>query len=299
MKILYITSRGKQAVDYRHDNKVYDLKSTTTSISEGILSHFNDVELTLISDLVPNDNISIDTLKSFDLILCDPTSGNSNVLYQVGRAESLGIPIIYFMSNEYTAPLTMAHKRILLYSDASIDIEFLEKLNSLIDLAKTDPSLLLDESPAEEKQPKAFISYNHKNRAYLDRLLVHLKPLTKKGIIDIWVDTKIKTGDKWREEIEKALDNASIAILLISADFMASDFIVDNELPPLLSKAEVDGTRILPVILSPCRFTREPSLNRFQAANSPTQPLSSMTEDERETIYDQLAHDIEHTMKDS
>jgi hypothetical protein len=118
----------------------------------------------------------------------------------------------------------------------------------------------------------------------------------KKGLIDLWVDTKIKSGDQWKKEIENALKESSIAILLISADFMASDFIIDNELPPLLSRAEVDGTTILPVIVSPCRFSREPTLSRFQAANSPSEPLSSLTEDEKEKIYDQLAHDIERSI---
>ncbi len=53
--------------------------------------------------------------------------------------------------------------------------------------------------------------------------------------------TKIKAGDKWKEKIERALEKSAIAILLISADFLASDFIVDNELPPLLKSAEGKG----------------------------------------------------------
>jgi hypothetical protein len=78
---------------------------------------------------------------------------------------------------------------------------------------------------------------------------------------------------------------------------MASDFIVDNELPPLLSKAEVKGTKIVPVVLSHCRFSREPSLNRFQAVNQPSEPLSLMNVDEREAIYDKLASDIESALE--
>jgi TIR domain len=55
--------------------------------------------------------------------------------------------------------------------------------------------------------------------------------LEKKGLIDPWVDTRISAGEKWKEEIRKALAQARAGVLLISADFVASNFIIDNELP--------------------------------------------------------------------
>ncbi len=154
-----------------------------------------------------------------------------------------------------------------------------------------------------EKQPRSkgnhiFISYSHRDKEYLDRLMVHLKPLERKGLIDTWVDTRLLAGDKWKTEIEKALNNARIAILLISADFLASDFIVDNELPPLLQAAEDKGTLILPVILKPCRFTREKTISQFQAINPPDDPLSLSEENERELIYDTIAQRIETVFDD-
>lgn len=145
------------------------------------------------------------------------------------------------------------------------------------------------------KGKKIFISYSHKDHEYLDRLMVHLKPLEKQGLIDPWVDTRLLAGDKWKKEIEKALKSAKVAVLMISADFLASDFIIDNELPPLLQAAEQNGTLIIPVILKPCRFTREKTLREFQAINPPDEPLCLLNENERELVYDTIAQRIEDT----
>jgi TIR domain/Clp amino terminal domain, pathogenicity island component len=123
------------------------------------------------------------------------------------------------------------------------------------------------------KRPKLFISYSHVDTACLDRLLVHLKPLERANTVVCWSDRRLRTGDKWKIELEKNLSDSVIAILLVSADFLASDFIVNNELPPLLIKADSRGLRILPVILKPCGFRRDPILSTFQSANDPAAPL--------------------------
>jgi len=153
---------------------------------------------------------------------------------------------------------------------------------------------LVTEKVTTPRGKNIFISYSHNDSEYLDRLMVHLKPLQRQGIIDPWVDTRLLAGDRWKTEIEKSLNSAKAAILLISADFLASDFIIENELPPLLSNAEKKGTLIIPVILKPCRFLREATLNIFQAINSPDTPLSSMDENEKELIYDTVSQRIEY-----
>lgn len=92
---------------------------------------------------------------------------------------------------------------------------------------------------------------------------------------------------------------AAIAILLISADFLASDFITENELPPLLNNAKEKGTQILPVILKVLRFEREKSLSLFQALNTPHNPISNMTEHEQEVLWNLLSLRIEELLKNN
>ena len=82
-------------------------------------------------------------------------------------------------------------------------------------------------------------------------------------------------------------------MLLISADFFASDFITEAELPRLLETAQARGVRILPVILSASRFARDRDLAEFQAINSPDRPLDKMPRAEQEDVLDRLAQTIE------
>lgn len=153
-------------------------------------------------------------------------------------------------------------------------------------LSGDKPLTELVDSPSKEK---VFISYSHEDRSYLDRLKVHLKGAERIAEIDIWDDNKIKSGDLWRKEIEDALQSASSAILLVSADFIASDFIANNELPPLLQKAKEKGARIIPVIVKPCLFTSHPELSVFQAINDPSRTLIEVSEGEREGVFNRVA----------
>jgi len=102
----------------------------------------------------------------------------------------------------------------------------------------------------------------------------------------------MRPGDKWRKEIAENIDGAAVALLLVSADFLASDFIVKQELPPLLIKAEASGTRIIPVIVKPCGFLREEKLSGFQCLNDPASPLLGLPPIEQERLYDSIAGEI-------
>lgn len=142
-----------------------------------------------------------------------------------------------------------------------------------------------------------FVSYSHADAKWLERLRVHLKPLEREGALALWDDTRIKPGTRWRDEIRNALEHARVAVLLISADFLASDFISTNELPPLLRAAEERGTLILSVIIKPCRFEQTEGLSRFQAMNSPAKPLVSVRSARREELFWNLSRVIEEALQ--
>src|SRR5215469_13461945 len=104
------------------------------------------------------------------------------------------------------------------------------------------------------KREGAVISYCHIDKRYLERLRVHLTPFLPDKKVVYWVDTMINPGSKWRDEIKQSFDGAKVAILLVSADFLASQFILENELSPLLVAAQSEEVTILSVILSPCAY---------------------------------------------
>lgn len=121
-----------------------------------------------------------------------------------------------------------------------------------------------------------FISYSHQDKKWLDKLLTMLKPLERQELIKTWSDTLIEPGTKWKEEINRALASAKVAILLVSPDFLASDFIAKNELPPLLEAAEKKGLTILWIAISSSMY-KATEIGVYQAVNKPEEPLDSLT----------------------
>ena len=138
-----------------------------------------------------------------------------------------------------------------------------------------------------------FISYCHADVAWLDRLKIHLRPLVRRTALDLWDDSRILPGQAWQEEIAKALARARVAILLISADFLASDFVVNNELPPLLHAAAHRGLLMLPLIVSPCFFSEHEELSRYQSVNRPDSPLSGMSSSDAEAVLVSLVRSVD------
>lgn len=238
------------------------------------------------------------SIQAASLLIADVTNANPNVMYEVGFARAQNKPFLLIASSSRSIPFDLARVRVVIYDSANPD-EFVERLSkSIVEALKTPSAFLFEQAAAErEKNPNVFISYSHSDRDYLDRLLVHLKPLEKEGLIDLWVDTRLRAGDRWKKEIEKALNRATVAILLVSADFLASDFITDNELPPLLRNAEEKGTRIVPLIVKPCRFTRDKHLRHFHAINDPNQSIVLLPSGEREVLYDKVAMEVEGSLQ--
>lgn len=234
-----------------------------------------------------------------DLLIADISNQNPNVMYEVGYAQSANVPVLLISQKGDHIPFDFASIQIIIYYRKRLNETLTKRLRNYL-IHTNFKEFYNKEKSAFEKDKESiktvFVSYSHADSKYLDRLKIHLKPFEKSGLIDLWSDTKINAGEKWKDKIESALEKSAIAILLVSADFLASDFIVDNELPPLLLAAEEKGKIILPVILRPCRFTRDKNLSKFQAINDPKNPLSKLDENDKEEIYVKIANYIDDVL---
>jgi hypothetical protein len=101
-----------------------------------------------------------------------------------------------------------------------------------------------------EKQPiRLFYSYSHKDERLRDQLETHLSLLTRQGVIDEWHDRKIGAGQHIDDEIDRYLATAHIILLLVSADFLHSDYCYGREMARALEMEEAGEARIIPIIL--------------------------------------------------
>jgi hypothetical protein len=148
----------------------------------------------------------------------------------------------------------------------------------------------MSSSPA--MRTKIFISYSHKDAIWLQRVRVHLKRLERHFAIEAWDDTHITPGSIWKEEIKRAIASCRVAVLLISEDFIASEFIDTAEIPPLLIAAREDGAVILPLVLKPSSISEDPNLSQFQAVNDVARPMINLSEGEQEEVLVKLGKTI-------
>ncbi|MFN6569474.1 COR domain-containing protein [Dendronalium sp. ChiSLP03b] len=149
------------------------------------------------------------------------------------------------------------------------------------DVLPTLKDLQLISEPVTRNQ--VFISYSRQDQTWFNKLQTHLKPMIRNQTLDVWDDNKIKPGAEWRKEIEKALAAAKVAVLMVSPDFLASDFIADNELPPLLDAAEAEGLTIIWIPISYSSY-KETEIEKYQAAHSPNQPIDSLSSAEQNRV---------------
>jgi hypothetical protein len=123
-------------------------------------------------------------------------------------------------------------------------------------------------------QFELFFSYAHEDETLRDKLASHLSLLKRQGVIAAWHDREIGAGSEWEAEILQHLNSAHIILLLISADFLASDFCYGKELERALERHETKEACVVPVIIRPCDWSGAP-FAKLQALPKNATPVTS------------------------
>ncbi len=139
---------------------------------------------------------------------------------------------------------------------------------------------------------QVFISYSHLDKEWLDELKKTLKPYLRNRTINVWDDQCIQPGAQWKNEIEKALQRAKVAVLLVSRNFLASEFIVNHELPTLLDAAEKEGLVIIWICVGHCSY-KKTTIAKYQAAYDVNRPLNSLKGSDLDEALVKIADKIE------
>ncbi len=138
--------------------------------------------------------------------------------------------------------------------------------------------VVLEAINVKKPTPSVFISYSHSDIKERDELCTYLGVIERKQGIKIWTDGNIDAGTEWNAEIKAQLNSADVIVLLVSAHFLKSNFIYDNELMPALQKIKDDATkRVIPVLIKTTpklpelwalQFLPQNEFQRLQAVNS-------------------------------
>jgi hypothetical protein len=169
--------------------------------------------------------------------------------------------------------------RIRLYSHPSPALQITYE----VDTQKHVLHVLHCVAPKMPRSRPVFISYAHRDAAWLLKLKEFLQPLEDQELIRVWDDREIHAGSDWLAEIRQALSSARVAVFLVTQNFLSSAFIREREMPALLQAAHDRGCLIFWIAVSSTTFADSP-LARIQAANPPHAPLDLLSDAEQNKV---------------
>ena len=142
---------------------------------------------------------------------------------------------------------------------------------------------------------KIFLSYSHIDEEFKNKLDVHFAPLKRNNKVDTWNDRKLIPGTLFDEEIKKHLTEDDIIILLISADFINSDYCYEIEMTTALERMKNGTAVVIPIILRPCLW-QETSLKDIQALPKDGKPISKY--EDSDDAYFEIVKSINNIIED-
>jgi hypothetical protein len=236
------------------------------------------------------------------------TQVNVDALARLTQLVPTGVRLRIFTGSDSQPALAFQRMVESWKVDKGIDAEFVQQRHfretdsddesELWDVLKLPPpdgpAVPVVEGPEPETDPvteepdsiRIFVSYAHADDVLFARVNVHLGGLVHSiDGLDIWTDDRIDPGDVWRSDIDQALQRATCAVLLVSADFLNSRFVSAHELPQLLDAAQSGNLKVF--WLKAESGLVPPKISRYQALFPPMRPLGTLAPDDLEAALEQ------------
>jgi internalin A len=153
--------------------------------------------------------------------------------------------------------------------DGIVDLNINAVLNGidLEDVRRSNPK-------GDKMRPaRLFYSYSHKDETLRSELETHLKILHRRGLIEPWHDRNIDAGEEWKSKINDHLKSADIILLLVSSDFIASDYCYEIEMKTALKKHADGESKVIPIIIRDVNWKSAP-FAKLQALPIDAKPVT-------------------------
>jgi hypothetical protein len=149
--------------------------------------------------------------------------------------------------------------------------------------------------PDSSTPVEVFYSYAHKDETFRNKLETHLSLLQRQGLITAWHDRHIIPGTDWAQAIDEHLERASVILLLISADFLASDYCYGLEMQRALERHQANEARVIPILLRPVDWNNAPFAH-LQALPTAAKPITTWSN--QDEAFTNVAAGIRRVIED-
>lgn len=150
---------------------------------------------------------------------------------------------------------------------------------------------------ANESRYSVFIAYAHEDESYKDVLLKWLVPMRRNGTITAWHDREILCGHQWEHEISRKLDESDIILLLVSIDFLSSEYINSVELKRAIERHDSGDALVIPILLRVCPWRDDQSLRGFQVLPHNAKPINDWND--KDKAYFDVIEGISKAVRES
>jgi hypothetical protein len=149
-----------------------------------------------------------------------------------------------------------------------------EEIGSRLGMSAEEARNAYDQRPSDAPALSVFVSYSHNDERYRQALDVSLAQLKRNTLISVWHDREIIPGQQWDKQIDKDLETADIVLVLVSPDFLASEYVDTREMQRAIERHHAGRTVVVPVILRPADWQNSP-LGDLQPLPSAGRPVST------------------------